>query len=130
MITKQNILHTLQLITAVLIGIEVSLPPNPYKIELILCMILIICLKFDIVDKINERILQKYKVDNKDNLNRRINQLKKVIQEPDKYNINLTSRDNMLMLSGSVEELNKQVNALNSRIDGLSYLVNQLVKKN
>ena len=69
--------------------------------------------------------LQKYKVDNKDNLNRRINQLKKVIQEPDKYNINLTSRDNMLMLSGSVEELNKQVNALNSRIDGLSYLVNQ-----
>tara|TARA_B100000131_G_scaffold264641_1_gene261961 strand:+ start:49 stop:303 length:255 start_codon:yes stop_codon:yes gene_type:complete len=73
--------------------------------------------------------LQKYKVDNKDNLNRRINQLKKVIQEPDKYNINLTSRDNMLMLSGSVEELNKQVNALNSRIDGLSYLVNQLVKK-
>ena len=74
--------------------------------------------------------LQKYKVDNKDNLNRRINQLKKVIQEPDKYNINLTSRDNMLILSGSVEELNKQVNALNSRIDGLSYLVNQLVKKN
>ena len=63
-------------------------------------------------------------------LNRRINQLKKVIQEPDKYNINLTSRDNMLMLSGSVEELNKQVNALNSRIDGLSYLVTQLVKKN
>ena len=56
MITKQNILHTLQLITAVLIGIEVSLPPNPYKMELILCMILIICLKFDIVDKINERI--------------------------------------------------------------------------
>ena len=74
--------------------------------------------------------LQNYKVDNKDNLSRRINQLKKVIQEPDKYNINLTSRDNMLMLSGSVEELNKQVNALNSRIDGLSYLVNQLVKKN
>tara|TARA_R100001163_G_C4993652_1_gene145315 strand:+ start:33 stop:287 length:255 start_codon:yes stop_codon:yes gene_type:complete len=74
--------------------------------------------------------LQNYKVDNKDNLNRRINQLKKVIQEPDKYNINLTSRDNMLMLSGSVEELNKQVNALNSRIDGLSYLVTQLVKKN
>ena len=73
--------------------------------------------------------LQNYKVDNKDNLNRRINQLKKVIQEPDKYNINLTSRDNMLMLSGSVEELNKQVNALNSRIDGLSYLVTQLVKK-
>ena len=36
----------------------------------------------------------------------------------------------MLMLSGSVEELNKQVNALNSRIDGLSYLVTQLVKKN
>ena len=74
--------------------------------------------------------LQNYQVDNKDNLNRRINQLKKVIQEPDKYNINLTSRDNMLMLSGSVEELNKQVNALNSRIDGLSYLVTQLVKKN
>lgn len=74
--------------------------------------------------------LQNYKVDNKDNLSRRINQLKKVIQEPDKYNINLTSRDNMLMLSGSVEELNKQVNALNSRIDGLSYLVTQLVKKN
>ena len=74
--------------------------------------------------------LQNYKVDNKDNLSRRINQLKNVIQEPDKYNINLTSRDNMLMLSGSVEELNKQVNALNSRIDGLSYLVNQLVKKN
>ena len=74
--------------------------------------------------------LQNYKVDNKDNLNRRINQLKKVIQEPDKYNINLTSRDNMLMLSGNVEELNKQVNALNSRIDGLSYLVTQLVKKN
>ena len=56
MITKQNILHTLQLITAVLIGIEVSLPPNPYKMELLLCMILIIWLKFDIVDKINERI--------------------------------------------------------------------------
>jgi len=40
------ILYTLQLITSVLVALEVSTPPNPYKIHIIVCLMLLIALKY------------------------------------------------------------------------------------
>jgi hypothetical protein len=44
--------YTLQMITSVLIALEVSQPPNPYKTHLIVCLSLIIALKYDLPSKI------------------------------------------------------------------------------
>jgi hypothetical protein len=43
---------TLQIIVAAMIGIEVSMPPNPYKQELIIALVVLICLQHDIPNKI------------------------------------------------------------------------------
>jgi len=53
---KDTIQHTLKLITAVLVALEISIPPNPYKMELILCLVALICLKYDIPQKIEDSI--------------------------------------------------------------------------
>tara|TARA_R100000995_G_scaffold54140_1_gene26505 strand:+ start:77 stop:268 length:192 start_codon:yes stop_codon:yes gene_type:complete len=49
---------TLQIIVAVLLGLEVSIPPNPYKMPLILSMVVLICLKHDIPNKIMETLME------------------------------------------------------------------------
>ena len=49
---KNQIKYTLQLIICVLLGLEVSLAPNPYTTYLIIVMTLYICLKHDIPQKI------------------------------------------------------------------------------
>jgi hypothetical protein len=46
----------LQIIVAVMIGLEVSLPPNPYKQELIIALVVLICLQHDIPNKIINKI--------------------------------------------------------------------------
>lgn len=47
---------TLQIIVAAMIGIEVSMPPNPYKQELIIALIIYICLKHDLPNKIISKV--------------------------------------------------------------------------
>ena len=47
---------TLQIIVAVMIGIEVSMPPNPYKQELIIGLVVLICLQHDIPNKIINKV--------------------------------------------------------------------------
>ena len=49
---KKSIIITLQFIVCVFIGLEVSIEPNPYTNELIICLVLFICLKYDIDKKI------------------------------------------------------------------------------
>ena len=49
----------MKLIVAVLIGIEVSYPPNPYKDYLILGLVCLIVLKYNLDKKIIE-VLEKW----------------------------------------------------------------------
>ncbi len=56
---KKTLIHFMQLITSVLVALEVSIPPNPYKEELILSLIILICLKHDIPEKIIN-LIEKY----------------------------------------------------------------------
>ena len=53
---KNQIKYTLQLVICVLLGLEVSLAPNPYITHLIIVMTLYICLKHDIPQKINNTL--------------------------------------------------------------------------
>ena len=56
---RDKIQHTLKLVIAVLIGIEVSYPPNPYKDYLILGLVCLIVLKYNLDKKIQE-VLEKW----------------------------------------------------------------------
>ena len=58
---KKTLIHFMQLITSVLVALEVSIPPNPYKEELILSLIILICLKHDIPEKIIN-LIEKYTI--------------------------------------------------------------------
>ena len=53
---KMAILYTLQLIASVLVALEVSTPPNPYKIHIIVCLMLLIALKYDWPTKIENTL--------------------------------------------------------------------------
>jgi hypothetical protein len=67
MITKNQLIMTMQCVVAVLLGLEVSIPPNPYKMPLILSMVVLICLKHDIPNKIMEKLMEwlfRWKGDN------------------------------------------------------------------
>ena len=50
--TKKVLDVTLKLVISVLIALEISIPPNPYKEELILALVIGIVLKHNIVEKI------------------------------------------------------------------------------
>ena len=56
---KKSIMITLQFIICCIIGIEVSLSPNPYTTHLIIVMTIYICLKHDLPNKV-ERTVMKY----------------------------------------------------------------------
>ena len=56
---RDKIQHTLKLVIAVLIGIEVSYPPNPYKEYLIVGLISLIILKNNLDKKIQE-VIEKW----------------------------------------------------------------------
>lgn len=47
------------MIAAVLVALEISIPPNPYKEELILVLTILICIKHDIPNKL-EKLFVKY----------------------------------------------------------------------
>lgn len=56
MLNKKQLLYTLQLIACVLVALEISIPPNPYKEELILVLTILICIKHDLPNKILKSI--------------------------------------------------------------------------
>ena len=57
---KRSIELTLKLIISVLIALEIAIPPNPYKTELILGLSLMIVLKYDIVERIEDVLSRAY----------------------------------------------------------------------
>ena len=52
-------------------------------------------------------------------LNKRINDIKKVITEPDVWNVNIASRDRM-------DEVDKRLTEVEHRLKGLSYIVRKI----
>ena len=56
---RKTLEHCLKLVIAVLIGIEVSYPPNPYKEYLIVGLISLIILKNNLDTKIQE-VIEKW----------------------------------------------------------------------
>ena len=50
--TKQAAQYTLQCLTAIFLALEIAIPPNPYRVHLILCLTALILLKHDIPDKV------------------------------------------------------------------------------
>ena len=52
-------------------------------------------------------------------LNKRINDIKKVISDPDLWNVNIASRERM-------DELERTVGELESRMDGMAYIMRQI----
>jgi hypothetical protein len=56
MLNKKQIQYTFQLIACVLVALEISIPPNPYKEELILVLTILICIKHDLPNKILKSI--------------------------------------------------------------------------
>ncbi len=51
---RDTIEHTIKLMVAVLIGMEVSYPPNPYKEYLIVGLTILIVMKYNLDKKIQE----------------------------------------------------------------------------
>ena len=49
---KPAIKYTLEMITSVLVALEVATPPNPYKLHIIICLSVLIALKYDLPTKI------------------------------------------------------------------------------
>jgi len=85
----------------------------------------------------NWKKLQAEKIDTKlqNTFERKLKHLKSVITDPDKYNINLASKDMVEALEQSVDEsqklileLQEVIEKLNHRVDGLSYLIKQKFK--
>ncbi len=56
---RDYIIHIVKLIVAVLVALEVSIPPNPYKHQLIIGLVVLICLKHNIPEKLIT-IIDKY----------------------------------------------------------------------
>ena len=56
---RKNLEHILRLVVAIMIGIEVSYPPNPYKEYLIVGLISLIILKNNLDTKIQE-VIEKW----------------------------------------------------------------------
>jgi len=67
-----------------------------------------------------DRLNKLGKVSNKNPLEKKVNQLTKVISDPDVYNVNIASRERIERLENKVSELENQLTALLKRIDTLS----------
>jgi hypothetical protein len=55
---RNQLIMMIQIIVAVLLGLEVSIPPNPYQMPLIISMVILICLKHDIPNKLLNRLFK------------------------------------------------------------------------
>ena len=74
----------------------------------------------DVKQDINRRKPSDVKGKEGSRLNKRINDISKVITDPDVWNVNIASRDRMDAVEERLEELEH-------RVSGISYLVKRLV---
>ena len=58
---KQAIRFTLQCLISIYIALEIAIPPDPYARYLIIALVLYICLKHNIVERIMERYTKVFK---------------------------------------------------------------------
>jgi len=47
-----SVKYTLQCLISIFIALEVSVPPNPYKTHLIVCLLLLIALKYNFPNRV------------------------------------------------------------------------------
>tara|TARA_B100000424_G_C22688792_1_gene376627 strand:+ start:295 stop:507 length:213 start_codon:yes stop_codon:yes gene_type:complete len=64
-----------------------------------------------------DRLNKLGKIGNRNPLEKKVNQLTKVISDPDAYNVNIASRERIEELEHRVSELEDQLTALLKRID-------------
>jgi len=64
-----------------------------------------------------DRLNKLGKMSNRNPLEKKVNQLTKVISDPDAYNVNIASRERIEELEHRVSELENQLTALLKRID-------------
>jgi len=64
-----------------------------------------------------DRLNKLGKIGNRNPLEKKVNQLTKVISDPDAYNVNIASRERIEELEHRVSELENQLTALLKRID-------------
>tara|TARA_B100000287_G_scaffold263905_1_gene248340 strand:+ start:1095 stop:1355 length:261 start_codon:yes stop_codon:yes gene_type:complete len=83
----------------------------------------------DNLDKLNE-LNPNYKKDlgRHKQLEKRIADVVKVTKDPDKWNANIASRDRVDSMEDVITELREEIKRLNGRIDGLNYLIKQIIK--
>ena len=74
----------------------------------------------DVKQDINRRQNSDIKGKNASKLNKRINDIAKVISDPDVWNVNISSRDRM-------DDVEQRLTELEHRYRGLGYLVKRLV---
>ena len=74
----------------------------------------------DIKQDITRRQSDDIKGKNAGKLNKRINDISKVITDPDVWNVNIASRERM-------DDVEQRLTELEGRVRGLSYLVKRLV---
>ena len=74
----------------------------------------------DVRQDINRRQNSDIKGKNASKLNKRINDIAKVISDPDVWNVNISSRDRM-------DDVEQRLEELEHRYRGLGYLVKRLV---
>ena len=65
----------------------------------------------------------KQDIERHSKLDKKLKDITKVIKNPDAWNANIASRDKM-------DSLEKRVEKLESKINGISYLVKQLINNN
>jgi flagellar biosynthesis protein FliR len=53
---KKQIKYTVQLLVSVIVALEIATPPNPYKNQLIVGLTILICLKYNIVERTVESL--------------------------------------------------------------------------
>ena len=58
-VMRKSFKLTLQLIISALVGVEISIPPNPYADWLVVMLVLYICLQYNIDQKITQ-VIEKY----------------------------------------------------------------------
>ena len=75
----------------------------------------------DIKQDITRRQSDDIKGKNAGKLNKRINDISKVITDPDVWNVNIASRERM-------DDVEQRLTELEGRVRGLSYLVKRMVK--
>ena len=74
----------------------------------------------DIKQDINRRQSSDVNGKESNRLNKRINDIAKVISDPDVWNVNISSRDRM-------DEMEQRLEEIEHRVNGMSYLVKRLV---